>query len=771
MCKNIMRFIYFCKAQSITCYRVYNLLMKRTITLITFLLAVCAAERVFAGGIWQKAVARPGTERTGHLPANTPTYRVDVAALKASLTASAKSADGRILELPMPDGTTRSFRVTQTSILPPALAAKYPEVQTFTGIAVDDEGVTAKLDYTVYGFHGMVYDGVNTSLIDPAGNPDDGFYTVHYKRDEIRNAGEGVGCETLKTNGKSPAAQAKTTDAQQRVLNGYVLRKYRLALSCTHQYAQKVTGSAAPSKAEVLSKMTTTMNRVNGVYERELSVTMVFVANEDAIIFPVATGDPIGDYNSSASSLLGENQKLCDTVIGSANYDIGHSFSTGAGGLSQVGVVCKIGMKAQSVTGSETPYGDGFDIDYVAHEMGHEFASDHTFNNSQSGACNANGVATTAFEPGSGSTIMAYAGICGPDNIQAHSDAYFHAASLSQIRAYIVNDGDACASKTPTGNKPPGVAAFGASYTIPARTPFELIAPDAFDSTGGSSITYCWEQWNLGEFGQTQANTKLRGPLFRSFSPVGTTVRTFPDMEMIRNGIISNASIDKASGEKLPDTGRFMTFKVGVRSVHNNYGCFTLPDDTIHIDVVRTGATGFTVTSQNTTGITYEGNSSQTVTWDIAGSNNAPINAAEVEIFMSADKGNTWTYSLGKFPNNGSASVTVPNPDTNITAARFKVKGAHNVFFNVNSKDFRVERNFESTVKLFPVPVAGTLHVSSENNGVVQAFITNMAGRIEWQGEINATLDLPVQYWASGVYILKMVDSSGRRTIRKFVIL
>ncbi len=741
--------------------------MKTNRTLVTLVLCLSAAVQAMAGNIWKKVAARPGMAVDRVIRASAwQTFAAEEADIRSVL------ADGSIVEVPLPDGSTRTFRVRRSGLLPAALAAKFPQVQTYDAVATDDANVTAKIDYTVYGFHAMIFDGHNTSFVDPATTTAAGIYVAHYKRDEVRGADDNGGCEALHDALKlQPAGlQAKPTAEAARALNGDTLRTYRLALSCTHQYAEAVTGSSSPTKAQVLSKMTTTMNRVNGVYEKELSLTMTFVPNQEDVIFVSSSADPLGAYNSSASSLLAENQTVCDAAIGNANYDIGHAFSTGAGGLSQVGVVCKNPLKAQSVTGSATPYGDGFDIDYVVHEIGHEFGADHTFNNNQSGACYANAMVKTAFEPGSGSTIMAYAGICTTDNVQQHSDAYFHRASLAQIQSYILGDGNTCPAKTATGNKPAGISAFGVSYIIPARTPFELVAPTATDSMSGASITYCWEQWNTGDFGQTQASTRLNGPLFRSISPTASPVRLFPDLEMIRNGLLSNASIDKASGQKLPDTSRFMTFRLAVRSVKGSYGSFNLPDDSVHIDVIRTGASGFKVTSQKTAGIVLSGNSNETITWDVAGTNAAPINAANVDIYMSADGGKTWTYNLGTFPNNGSATVTVPNPDTNITAARFKVKSAGNIFFNLNSKDFGVVRNFESALDIYPIPASRTLHIKSDNNGVVQVAVYNVAGRLEWSGELTGNSDLSVARWASGVYVMKLVDAGGRTVIKKFVV-
>lgn len=743
--------------------------MRKTLTLICFLAAAVSSVPGRAETRWTRVQGRTGlANANSHIPAGAPLYYTDPEQLAAAFLAGGSLSRPGLIDIPMADGTLRTFRVAETMLLPPELAARYPSIRTFSAEAVDDPSVTAKLDYTTYGFHAMVFDGDDISFVDPVTGDNDGYYTTHYKGDEVNLSGSSHGCQSIS---EAARGAAKPTAAVERQLNGYTLRKYRLAISCTWQYAQKATGNGTPTKEQVLSKITTTMNRVNGVYERELAITMQFVANEDALLFTSSSGsDPVSMYNESAGGLMGANQTLCDAVIGSANYDIGHAFSTGAGGLSQVAVVCKAGMKAQSVTGSENPTGDGFDIDYVAHEIGHEFGSDHTFNNNQSYACGSNAVQASAFEPGSGSTIMAYAGICAPDNIQPHSDDYFHASSLRQIFTYINGAGDACAVHSATGNLPPGVAGFGASYTIPARTPFMLSAPAAYDSTGGARLTYCWEQWNTGDFGRTQAATSAYGPLFRSFAPVESTQRLFPSEKLLLKGQTRNDTVDKASGEKLPEVSRYLTFRLTARSLKGQYGCFTLAEDTVHVDVVAAGATGFSVTSQDAAGIDYQGYSSQQVTWNVAGSNSAPVSVADVEIYLSPDGGRTWPHLLGKFPNNGSANVTIPNPDSNITAARFMVKSVGNIFFNVNTKDFRITRNFDLSLKVTPVPASQVLHISSDNTNPVKMVAFNAIGKQQWEGEITGNTDLAIHTWARGVYILKFVDSGKRTSIRRIVV-
>jgi hypothetical protein len=763
-----MRFCYLCLIHfAPIATRVDSLLMKKLSILIILSIILAGTCQTYAGNLWQLLPSRPGiTDQETNLPSGSLTFKGNDEAIRKLLFSVGTDFTDRQVELPMPDGTLRLFHIRNTPVLPPGLAARYPGLRTFTGIAADDPFVTAKIDYTAQGLHAMIYDGENTSLVDPVGSA---LYSAHYKRNELRQDGDQLPCATL-PGIADVANQNAAQKTAARTSNGYELRRYRLALACSHQYAQAVTGSSAPSVAEVLSKMTTTINRVNGIYERELSVTMIFAEQEESIIFTVAAGDPYGPYNSSASTLLEVNQKMCDSLVGDANYDIGHAFTTGAGGLSQVGVVCKSSTKAQCVTGSVTPVGDGFDIDYVAHEMGHEYGADHTFNNGVSTACAGNGVASHAYEPGSGSTIMAYAGLCSPDNIQANSDAYFHATSLQQIQHYITHKGDECAVKTPTGNKQPGLPAYTATYTIPYRTPFELTAPLASDSTGDNGIFYCWEQWDLGGFGQTLTNATIAGPLFRSFAPVKSPVRTFPSMRLVRNSIQSNAGIDKASGEKTPTVARELNFKLTARNLRNGMGCFLLTDDSVHISVINTNSTGFAVTSQNTGGLTYVGYSSEQVTWNVAGTNSAPINAANVEIFLSSDTGNNWQYSLGTFPNTGSAMVELPNPEKNINNGRIKVKGAGNVFFNVNSKDFKLVRNFDAAIDLYPVPASNNLHIATDKTGVLQAAVYNMVGKLEWQGTINGQADLPVYLWAKGVYIMKLVDTTNQRTIKKFVV-
>jgi len=771
--------------------------MKQSITNLFLGIALFCPLLSPAANFWHlsDADAAPKNLQIMH-PRSYQVYTLDEATLRLQMfSLSTNTSEGIVVTLPLPDGSTRDFKIWQSSMMPDQLAGQFPDIKTFTGEAVTNSTVTAKLDFTVYGFHAMIFDGSNTSFIDPFDNYHDGYYMVHYKKDETRAFADRTKCLVHTFDEHGPAGESM--DIQQKglqklalkTINGSQLRTYRLALACDVDYAQAATGLASPTVAQVLSKMTTSMNRINGVYEREFSITMNFVTNENALIFVSATGDPYHVDNNNASNLLTDNQTECDAVIGDANYDIGHVFTTGSGGLSLVGVICSSGNKAESTTGQPTPVGDGFDIDYVAHEMGHEYGGDHPFANGTDGSCGGgNNTPQISYEPGSGSTIMAYAGICAPDDLQMHSDPYFHAISLEMIQQYITTPGsmggDVCAVKTATGNKLVKYSAFAATYSIPFLTPFELMAPALTDSVADSTTLYCWEEWDnanaIGSSGEEFIATHAIGPLFRSFNPTTSALRVFPKISMVLAGTLSNAGTEGAEGEKVPDVARTMNFICTFRDIYHNMGSITIPDDQITLNAINTG-TGFVVTSQNSA-VTYSGGSSQSVTWNAVGSAAAPINAANVDIYMSADGGYTWPYHVGTFPNSGSATITVPNPAVTSTTCRIKVKGHGNVFFNVNGSNFTVSYNsslpvtsgvkpvtsLDNEVKVYPVPAGNLLQLSATTD--LEAKIYNTLGQQVWEGAISGKKEIDVSLWSRGIYYMLLHDSNSQKTVKRIIL-
>jgi subtilisin-like proprotein convertase family protein len=576
---------------------------------------------------------------------------------------------GAILTLPMPDGTFSRFAIYDSPIMEPELAASFPEIKTYSGQGLDDPTATIRLDWTPQGFHAMVISASGTVYVDPYSRGDKTHYISYDKRD-FEKSGERPRC-LLGDQPESPDGAATVSSAVSApgLLTpvGTTLRTYRLAVAADVEYTT-FHGGTVPL---ALGAVTTTINRVTGIYERDLAVRLVLVASEASIIY---TSEPDPYTNSSPSTLLAENQANLDAVILSANYDIGHVFTTGGGGLASLGVVCTAGTKARSETGSPAPVGDPYDVDYVSHEMGHQFGARHSFNGTTGNCGGGNRTASAAYEPGSGSTIMGYAGICGVEDLQPNSDDYFHTKSFDEIVSYVGGGGSVCPTSAATGNLIPTVEA-GPNFTIPISTPFVLTA--AGSDPNGDSITYCWEEFDLGTAAPPNTDDGSR-PIFRSFDPVVSPSRTFPRLADIISGV-------PTLGESLPTTNRTMTFRATVRDNRANGGGVNYDS----MQVTSTTAAGPFVVTQPNTALTWVGGTSQTVTWNVAGTTAAPVSTANVKISLSIDDGLTFpTVLAASTANDGSELVTIPNTPTNI--ARVKVEAVGNIYFDMSNVGFNI---------------------------------------------------------------------------------
>lgn len=663
-------------------------------------------------GLWERAEENElrarqsqGQDQRQNLPERYAAFRLNrnllnqrLTAAPMEFTAEAKTSAPEIA-LPMPDGTFQRFRIVESPIMAPELARQVPEIKTYSGQGIDDPAATLRLDITPEGLHAQIITEHGAIIIDPfpaEGAKGGAANYISYNKRDYKREKQQFECFV------PDAGEQNTNDAQGQfsankialVVTGGTLHSYRLALAATGQYVNRFRQSGdndAQARTRAFAAMTTTMNRVNGIFEREVNVRMVFVADELNIIYTDPTADPYGDQaspnqNNNTGSIGSENQTNLDTVIGNGNYDIGHVFGNGGGGnAGGIGTVCG-GSKGAGYTQLGGATGDPFDVDYVAHEMGHQFGGTHTFNDNSNGSCaGSQYTASSAYEPGSGSTIMGYAGICGAADLQRNSDAYFHVRSLEQIVAKV--NGDSCDTEVATGNSAPAVNA-GPNFTIPQLTPFALTASGS--DPNGDALTFCWEQYDLGAASPPESDNGSR-PIFRSYSPSSNPSRTFPSLQYILN----NANNPPATytqggrtfitGEVLPSTNRAMNFQVTARD--NRAGGGGTASAQMQVNVT-TGSGPFRVTQPNAAAAWPVG-SSQTITWDVAGTTAAPVSCANVRLLLSTDGGNNFSVLVASTPNDGSETIITPNAITN--QARIKVESVGNIFFDISDTNFSIQ--------------------------------------------------------------------------------
>lgn len=658
--------------------------MKNRLSLIFFLAILCSSSYSFYGQqLWQKqgkenvSIQKKATFQKKNFPSNYEIVTLNSGVFEEKV--SKKSATiTTIIELPNADGSLSKFIIQENSNFDAELQAKFPNVKSYDAKGIDDETANAKISIGTDGFHAVIYsEARETIYIDPY-TKDKREYII-YKKSSLNEIDLDFKCQVEEAASKEFA----TTDFLKNVNDGK-LRTYRLALACTGEYAQfhlganqqNIPSSASDQvkKAAVLSAMNTSLTRLNGVFEKELSVKFELVSNNEDIIFLNSATDNMTD--DDPDELIDEVQAICDVSIGNSNYDIGHVFSTSGrtlSGLAGLGVVCVTGQKARGVTGLGSPVGDPYDIDLVAHELGHQFGATHTQNN----PCNRTN--STAIEPGSGSTIMGYAGICSPNvkfgNASGNSDDYFHAVSLAQIWAVIQSSGG-CAVLTDTNNATP-TANAGLDYSIPKSTPFKLTGTGN-DADGLSTLTYNWEQLDNEIATMPPVSTNLGGPAFRSLPSKNVPIRYMPALATVANGSLAS------TWEVVPSVARELNFSFVVRD--NNAGGGSTARDDMKIDVIDVAP--FTVTAPSSA-VNWDTGSRQTITWNQGLTNTAPINCTTVNIKLSVDGGLTFPITLkSNTANDGTEEIIIPDNAT--STARIMVEAADNIFYNINTTNFTI---------------------------------------------------------------------------------
>lgn len=647
---------------------------KMRFTLTYLLLLSMVIPAIGQQNFWTTAESRSALQQ----PLQQRQYKVDhyeafnlnLQGMKAALRdAPAEFTEAAPLELmmPMPDGTLKAFVIVEAPVMAPGLAQRYPAIQTFRGWNPDNPRESIRLGFGPdKGFYATIMADEGRVYIDQAGSAYIAYATRQNPNAQLYQE---FRCEVEE---QEEAHSTETPAISERgLLMQATLRTYRLAMACTGEYTEYHGGT----KEDALEAMVLKVNRLNQLFERDLAIRVELIDNNDQIIFTDPETDNLS--NGNTGELLNQIGNIINATIGLSNYDIGHVLNVHndfvGNGVASLSSACNTN-KANGVSGITLPEGDPFVIDIIAHEMGHQFSATHTMNSCQ------NVTAATAFEPGSGSTIMAYAGICAPDdNITDMTDDHYHTGSLQQIFNYTrEGNGDNCPTKTPTTNAEPTVEIpLEDGFWIPLSTPFQLIAMGA--DPDGDAITYCWEQYNLGPNDVGLGNPQGDSPLFRSFSPVESPTRVFPRLNKIINNNFDNTEI-------LPDYGRNLTFRCTVRDNNPQGGNAVWAAVAFKSDE---NSGPFRVQIPNSDTVVWTVGGYQEVRWDVANTDNNRVRCYHVDIKLSVDGGQTYPFTLLEgTPNDGSAFITVP--DAVSTDARIRVEASENIFFDISNADFEI---------------------------------------------------------------------------------
>ncbi|TXF85988.1 T9SS type A sorting domain-containing protein [Neolewinella aurantiaca] len=566
------------------------------------------------------------------------------------------------LILPLPDGGSARYRIVAYDIAEAPALAKYPNIRTWYGLNVDNPAQSIFLDWTERGFHASVRGGgTEAFFVDPLHRRSTDQYQVYRKSDFDPDQVAPFTCHTEHGN----LVEEDLPETTNKALGDCELMQYRTTMTATGEYSNYHGATSSAQSGLVQSAIVTTVNRVNQVFTRDISLRLLLVGNNDLLYNydPDTDPFPVNDV----SSLINQNTSYTTGIIGNNNYDYGHIVTqANGGGIASLRASCIDSRKAAGATSRPNPEGDPFDIDYVAHEMGHNFGGNHTQNNS----CNYS--SSAGMEPGSASSIMGYAGICTP-NVQNQSDDYFHGRSIEEMTTHFELGSGGCGTIINTSLNNPVVTAQS-DETIPAGTPFVLKSA----ATGNGTLSYNWEQYDA-EQGDVMppVGTNVEGPLFRSFDPVASTERFFPNLPDVIDGV-------DPTWEATPTVSRNMSFRATVINYNASYGCASEDDINITVDA---SDRPFVVTDPNNGNQWSAGQTAQ-VQWDVAETNGAPYNSQIVDVLLSTDGGATFQTLLTDASNNGLAQVTVPAQTS--SNARIMVRSKDNVFYNVSQQDFSI---------------------------------------------------------------------------------
>lgn len=671
--------------------------------------------------------------RRSSLPLEYELFEFDYQTFKSSLInvpkrESLAGISNVIVSIPNPKGFIEKYRIVEASNFEAELQNKFPEIRSYSGQGVNNPSNTIRFSVSPYnGISAIIRSGSEqtTYIIDPL-SMDYKTCIVFDRAKSTKAEGEFI-CTTeeaiQRVGNPNEMESSFLRDADDSNL-----RVFRMAQSCTGEYANYFGATSAAQVNLVLAAFNATYTRVNAIFEADFNCTMQLIATTTNVIYYNAGSDPYSD-SANMSNWNSQLQSTLTSVIGSANYDIGHLFGAdgGGGNAGCIGCVCGSATQAWTYTGSGKgsgytspadgiPYGDNFDVDYVAHEIGHQLGGNHTFSHSTENN-------SVNMEPGSGVTIMGYAGITGATDVANHSIPIFHAGSIQQITTNIKSK--SCPSIVPLSNAVP-VPTAPATKTLPRGTAFKLIG-SATDTDAGDILSYCWEQVDdattVGAAASYPTETKTDGPNFRSFMPSNVGIRYFPRMkDHVAKGVAGN------QWEIIPNdatANRTLNFRMTVRDNRpgggNNKGVNTA------VTFDRTKGP-FLITSQNTTGISYTQGSTQTVTWSVNGTNTM-TGASNVNIKLSTDGGQTYPITLvSNTANDGNQNITIPNVAAPF--CRILIEPTGNDFYAINTKDFAIGYVVNYACNTYTRTLTSGNTITTQNPLAYQNFSLNVPDNV-----------------------------------------
>lgn len=658
----------------------------KKILLTTILSLIAVTIQAQSLGFWkkvnQKDLSSAEKNKSEKISEDGLLFQLNELEMKTTLSKiDGKTAQESVaITIPNAEGVLEQYTVRESSNFAPELQSKYPEIRSYKGIGITDKSATAYFSYSPRGLQTMVVRADKDSEFIESYSKTKAVYQLITSKNRS-STNSPIACSTedaaLNTLLQNNAYKSKANDK--------VFKTFRLALSCNGEYTEYYGGTVAGA----LAGMNASMTRINGILAKDLAVKFELIATNDILIFTDRSTDPYSDAATGADNANGatwnlEVQNTLTAYLGNGAYDVGHllSGSGGGGNAGCIGCICvnptpsvpRGKGSGWSAPYRNTPEGPDFDIDVVAHEMGHQLGGNHTFTFKVEGR-GAN------IEPGSGSTIMGYAGVVSPANlnIQAHSDDYYSVNSVQQIQSNLASK--TCSIDTPIVNSPPVINA-GLDYTIPKGTAF--ILKGLGSDPNGDAISYTWEEAD-NAVTSIDANsicypTKVDGPLFRSLKPGSSPIRYMPTLKDVLANTLTT------QWESVSNIERTLNFFLTGR---DNAATGTAQTNSDDMNVNVSGTVGpFAVTSQNIENIGWNQGGNQTITWSVNGSNTL-AGAGNVNIKLSTDGGLTFPITLASnTPNDGTESITAPNIIA--TNCRLLIEPTANIFYAVNSKVFAI---------------------------------------------------------------------------------